>query len=88
MWPSTTSGSSGYALSDPAEATEVMEQPDLDDGRSLRETFRALSDAQRDVLLCGRWPASRRGRSRNASVRPRPPSTRVITARAAPPSAR
>ncbi len=38
-------------LSDPAEATEVMEQPDLDDGRSLRETFRALSDAQRDVLL-------------------------------------
>ena len=38
-------------LSDPAEATEVMEQPDLDDGRSLREMFRALSDAQRDVLL-------------------------------------
>ena len=38
-------------LSDPAEATDDTEQPDRDDGRSLRETFRALSSAQRDVLL-------------------------------------
>jgi RNA polymerase sigma-70 factor (ECF subfamily) len=37
-------------LSDPVEATDDTEQPDLD-GRSLRETFRALSSAQRDVLL-------------------------------------
>ena len=38
-------------LSDPAEATDDTEQPNRDDGRSLRETFRALSSAQRDVLL-------------------------------------
>ena len=38
-------------LSDPVEATDDTEQPVRDDGRSLRETFRALSSAQRDVLL-------------------------------------
>jgi RNA polymerase sigma-70 factor, ECF subfamily len=38
-------------LSDPVEAVDEAEQPDPDDGRSLRETFRALSSAQRDVLL-------------------------------------
>ena len=38
-------------LSDPVEATCDTEQPDLDDGRSLCEMFRALSSAQRDVLL-------------------------------------
>jgi RNA polymerase sigma-70 factor, ECF subfamily len=37
--------------SDPVEATGDAEQPDLDDGQSLREAFRALSGAQRDVLL-------------------------------------
>ena len=38
-------------LSDPVEAGEQAEQADPDDGRSLRETFRTLSSAQRDVLL-------------------------------------
>src|SRR5829696_9411224 len=39
-------------MSDPVDATDDREQPDLDDdGRSLREAFRALSSAQRDVLL-------------------------------------
>ena len=38
-------------LSDPVETTGDTEQPDLDDGRSLREMFSALSSAQRDVLL-------------------------------------
>jgi RNA polymerase sigma-70 factor, ECF subfamily len=38
-------------LSDPVDATEEAKPPDRDDGRSLRETFRALSSAQRDVLL-------------------------------------
>ena len=38
-------------LSDPVEATSETEQPNLDDSRSLCEMFRALSSAQRDVLL-------------------------------------
>jgi RNA polymerase sigma-70 factor (ECF subfamily) len=38
-------------LSDPVDATEDPQPPDRDDGRSLRETFKALSSAQRDVLL-------------------------------------
>jgi RNA polymerase sigma-70 factor (ECF subfamily) len=38
-------------LSDPVDATEEAKPPDRDDGRSLRETFRTLSSAQRDVLL-------------------------------------
>jgi RNA polymerase sigma-70 factor, ECF subfamily len=38
-------------LSDPVEATDEAKAPDLDDCRSLREAFRALSGAQRDVLL-------------------------------------
>lgn len=38
-------------LSDPVETGEQAEQADPDDGRSLRETFRTLSSAQRDVLL-------------------------------------
>jgi RNA polymerase sigma-70 factor, ECF subfamily len=38
-------------LSDPIEERAVMEQRNLDDGRSLRETFKALSNPQRDVLL-------------------------------------
>jgi RNA polymerase sigma-70 factor, ECF subfamily len=38
-------------LSDPLEATDDTEQSDRDDGRSLREAFRALSSAQREVLL-------------------------------------
>jgi RNA polymerase sigma-70 factor (ECF subfamily) len=38
-------------VSDPVDATESAPQADRDDGRSLRETFSALSSAQRDVLL-------------------------------------
>jgi RNA polymerase sigma-70 factor (ECF subfamily) len=38
-------------VSDPLEIAGGAEEPDPEDGRSLRETFRALSDAQRDVLL-------------------------------------
>jgi RNA polymerase sigma-70 factor (ECF subfamily) len=38
-------------LSDPLAATDEAELPDADDGRSLREVFRSLSSAQRDVLL-------------------------------------
>jgi RNA polymerase sigma-70 factor, ECF subfamily len=38
-------------LSDSIEAPADAEESDPDKGRSLRETFRALSSAQRDVLL-------------------------------------
>jgi RNA polymerase sigma-70 factor (ECF subfamily) len=38
-------------LSDPVDATEDARAPDRDEGRSLRETFSALSSAQREVLL-------------------------------------
>jgi RNA polymerase sigma-70 factor, ECF subfamily len=38
-------------MRDPLEATGEAQQPDPHDGRSLREAFRALSSAQRDVLL-------------------------------------
>jgi RNA polymerase sigma-70 factor (ECF subfamily) len=38
-------------VSDAVEAADDREPYDLDNGRSLRETFRALSNAQRDVLL-------------------------------------
>ena len=38
-------------LSDPVEPEDEAEEPDPDDGRSLLETFRALTTAQRDVLL-------------------------------------
>lgn len=38
-------------LSDPLDEAEDPRPPDRDDGRSLRETFRALSCAQRDVLM-------------------------------------
>ena len=38
-------------LTDPVETTGETEQPDHDDGGSLCEMFRALSSAQRDVLL-------------------------------------
>jgi RNA polymerase sigma-70 factor, ECF subfamily len=38
-------------LSDPMEASEETDRFDPDDGRSLRETFKALSRAQREVLF-------------------------------------
>jgi RNA polymerase sigma-70 factor, ECF subfamily len=38
-------------LGDPVEATDDPKQGDLDNSRSLRETFRGLTSAQRDVLL-------------------------------------
>jgi RNA polymerase sigma-70 factor (ECF subfamily) len=38
-------------LTDPGEVPPEVDESDPDDGRSLREAFRALSAAQRDVLL-------------------------------------
>jgi len=38
-------------LSDPMEASDEADRSDPDDVRSLRETFKALSSAQRDVLF-------------------------------------
>jgi RNA polymerase sigma-70 factor, ECF subfamily len=38
-------------LTDPVEVPPEVDEPDPDNGRSLREAFGALSGAQRDVLL-------------------------------------
>jgi RNA polymerase sigma-70 factor (ECF subfamily) len=38
-------------LTDPVDVLSEVDDSDPDDGRSLREAFRALSGAQRDVLL-------------------------------------
>jgi RNA polymerase sigma-70 factor (ECF subfamily) len=86
-------------LSDPTEATEEVEQPDPDDGRSLRETFRALSSAQRDVLvlrevvgLTPREVAKRLGKSEAAvntcHHRARRAAVRSLTAMGSTPATR
>lgn len=86
-------------LSDPVDAIEDPQPPDRDDGRSLRETFNALSSAQRDVLLLrevvGLTPrevAKRLGKSQAAvntcHHRARRAAVRSLTAMGSVPAAR